>query len=200
MFSRGQKARKFSKNCWKPKLTDGFGCIICNQQKDCASVETSLATVHARAQEMESTNVKAASFKRQENGARTMYVYLFPRWLQLRTKFCHVAKLFLRLFPLNVQFEAWNILLKAYISHSGYVRSRPVLTHRTFCVQWPTERLYLLYLFYTTSQHRFSKTSDSYGQYGKKHIARLKFQSRDKFCQEHHGHKFATAKRIFPLI
>ena len=44
--------RGFSKNCWKPKLTDGFGCIICNQQKNCASVETSLATVHARAQEM----------------------------------------------------------------------------------------------------------------------------------------------------
>ena len=22
-----------SKNCWKPKLTDGFGCVICNQQK-----------------------------------------------------------------------------------------------------------------------------------------------------------------------
>ena len=63
MSSSGKKKKKhnnyqrqvtkfFSKNYWKPKLTDEFGCIICNQQKDCASVETSLATVHARAQEM----------------------------------------------------------------------------------------------------------------------------------------------------
>jgi hypothetical protein len=55
--------RGVSKNCWKPKLTDGFGCIICNQQKDCASVETSLATVHARAQEMGKRSEEGVLYK-----------------------------------------------------------------------------------------------------------------------------------------
>ena len=51
--SRSHKGDKFFKNCREPKLVERVRMCNLQSAKNCASVETSQATVHARAQEME---------------------------------------------------------------------------------------------------------------------------------------------------
>jgi hypothetical protein len=51
--SRSHEGDNFFKNCREPKLVERVRMCNLQSAKNCASVETSQATVHARAQEME---------------------------------------------------------------------------------------------------------------------------------------------------
>ena len=55
-IKNAMKERIFSKNCQRPKRVGRVRMCNLQSAKNCASVETSLATVHARAQEMRKTD------------------------------------------------------------------------------------------------------------------------------------------------
>ena len=60
-FKRAIKVEFFSKNCRRPKRVRRVRMCNLQSAKNCASVETSQATVHARAQEMKKSVVRARS-------------------------------------------------------------------------------------------------------------------------------------------